>query len=264
MCDKQTQKDSLKDTFNVLGIKEVVPKAYEDLLQPAAQELGKSLVVVARAVSIALAPVEGAVWGYDRIRSWLSVKLTQKLANTADEDIQQPPMNIAGPTIQNLTFAGEIPSLREFYANLLASSMDKKTASVSHPAFVRIIEELTPDEARILSSFVGYGPDDVIFHEVFETESGRTRSGQDLHRRWYFLCNEVGVEHIDNCFTYWENLQRLRLVSVLSTSRSELFGPGHDDRHGSYDSHLDQTTERSLYLTEFGANFVSACIDPHP
>jgi hypothetical protein len=36
------------------------------------------------------------------------------------------------------------------YANLLATAMNTETASKAHPAFVSIIGQLTPDEARIL------------------------------------------------------------------------------------------------------------------
>ena len=110
--NKDSDSGSLTDTFNVPGIKDVVPKAYEDLLQPGARELGKSLVVVARAVSVALAPLEGTVWCYDQVRSWLSEKITQKLANANQQAIHPPPMNIAGPAIVNLRFARDIPPLR--------------------------------------------------------------------------------------------------------------------------------------------------------
>ena len=41
-------------------------------------------------------------------------------------------------------------NLRELYANLLATSIDSITAHEAHPAFVEIIRQLTPDEARIV------------------------------------------------------------------------------------------------------------------
>ena len=47
MSDSQPKLNTLPETLDVLGVKEVAPKVYEDLLQPAAQELGKSLVVEA-------------------------------------------------------------------------------------------------------------------------------------------------------------------------------------------------------------------------
>jgi hypothetical protein len=251
--------DSLTEALNVLGVKDVIPKAYEDLLQPAAQELGKSLVVVARAVSMALAPVEGAVWAYDRIRSWLSVKLTQKLAKIDDECIQPPPMNIAGPAILNLTFTGGIPALREMYANLLASSMDANVASTAHPAFVRIIEQLSPDEAKILGSLVHHPSGKALCHEVTSASGTRKRSEKYLHEQWDRICAGAGVEYPGNNGAYMDNLMRLRLIGHIYENKSELIPEGGND-YGTWESHIDGTVEQTLYLTEFGERFIAACV----
>ncbi|WKA57149.1 hypothetical protein QWY16_11620 [Planococcus shenhongbingii] len=58
---------NIKDTADAIkGIVEAVP-VYEDALQPAAQELSKGFVVLAKTVNMALAPLSGLVWGYERI-----------------------------------------------------------------------------------------------------------------------------------------------------------------------------------------------------
>ena len=44
---------------------------YQDAVQPAAKEAGKSLHLVVRAVNAALTPVEGLVWGVERIRDFV-------------------------------------------------------------------------------------------------------------------------------------------------------------------------------------------------
>lgn len=256
---KEEKDGVVTDALKALGIKDVIPKAYEDLLQPAAQELGKSLVVVARAVSMALAPVEGAVWGYERIRSWLSVKLTEKLAKTNDDAIQPPPMNIAGPILLNLTFSGEIPTLREMYANLLASSMDAKVASTAHPAFVHIIEQLSPDEARILGSLVDHPPGKALCHEITDDSGFRKRSEKYMFQEWDQICACAGVGFPDNNGAYMDNLMRLRLIGHIYENKSQLIPEGGDDC-GTWASHIDGTIEQTLYLTEFGERFISACI----
>ena len=51
----------------VAGVAKAVP-VYQDLAQPAAQEIGKALQTVAKTVHIALAPVSAMVWGYDQIK----------------------------------------------------------------------------------------------------------------------------------------------------------------------------------------------------
>lgn len=259
MTDNNKHNDSLKDALNVLGIKDIAPKAYEDLLQPAAQELGKSLVVVARTVSMALTPIEGAVWGYERIRNWLSVKLTQKLANTEKADIQPPPLNVAGPAIHNLTFSGEIPSLRELYANLIASSMDARTASSAHPSFVRIIEQLSPDEARILESLAMHSSGESLCHEITDDSGLRKRKGEYMFQQWDAICEKAGVEFPANNGAYLDNLVRSRLIGHFYQNKSELIPEGGNE-YGTWDAHLDGTIEQTLYITEFGERFIAACV----
>ena len=53
MSDENKVRDSIDA---VTGLVKAVP-VYSDLAQPAAKELGKGLVTVAKAVNIALAPV---------------------------------------------------------------------------------------------------------------------------------------------------------------------------------------------------------------
>src|SRR5687767_11620318 len=101
-----------------LGITELVPAIYHDLLQPAAKEAGQQLVVVSKAVGIALAPLSATVWGYDRIRDYLSAKVAAKLATKPAEQIKSPDPVVAGPLIMGMAFASEAPHLREMYANL--------------------------------------------------------------------------------------------------------------------------------------------------
>lgn len=260
MSDSQPDRKLLTEAFDVLGVKSVIPKAYEDLLQPAARELGKSLVVVARSVSMALAPLEGAVWGFEKIRAWLSVKITQKLSKSNSDAIQPPPLNIAGPAIMNLTFTGDIPPLREMYANLLASAMDKTTASVTHPAFVRIIEQLAPDEARILAVLADRGSGETLCHEVTDESGFRRHNDEYVFQQWDAICNKAGVEHTDNNGAYMDNLLRLRILAQVYENKSELIPEGGND-HGTWAAHLDSAIDQTIYLAEFGERFISACID---
>ena len=251
--------NKMEDALNALGISEVIPAVYEDLLQPAAKELGSGLVVVARAVTMALAPIEGAVWGYDRIRDWLAVKLTQKLADHDEDSIQQPPLNIAGPAILNLTFTGETPSLREMYANLIAASMDVETAYTAHPSFVRIIEQLSPDEAKILTKLSGYDVGDSICHEIVDPNLNK-RTEEYLYQQWDKICTNAEIEFSENTTAYMDNLIRLRLIAEIRENKSELIPEG-GNRYGTWETHLDDTSETTLVLTELGERFILACVD---
>ncbi|TMA80083.1 MAG: DUF4393 domain-containing protein [Deltaproteobacteria bacterium] len=99
-----------------------------------------------RTVNIALAPLRGLLW--DEIEAWLAATIERKLEERGvpKERITTPNPDVAVPAIEALRYT----RLREQYANLLATSMDSATALEAHPAFVEILKQLTPDEAKIL------------------------------------------------------------------------------------------------------------------
>src|SRR5207249_1506293 len=139
-----------KETFEKAA--DIVRAAYPDLLQPAAKQLGEAAGTVARAINKTLLPIRVYVWGIEALEKLLLTELPKKLKHVPDERIVSPPPMITGPTLDALKFAATEPSLRELYLNLLATATDSKTAQEAHPAFVEIIQQLNPDEARILDT----------------------------------------------------------------------------------------------------------------
>ena len=70
-----------------LGITQLVPTIYRDLLQPAAREAGQQLVVVARAVAIALAPLKAAVWDTIEYLEFIARYILRYGISPAESDI---------------------------------------------------------------------------------------------------------------------------------------------------------------------------------
>ena len=60
---------TLSETAKALGLGALLPTVYKDLLSPAAKELGDGLATIAKAVKIALAPVEATVWGMKKLEN---------------------------------------------------------------------------------------------------------------------------------------------------------------------------------------------------
>lgn len=153
-----SEDNKVRDVIDaVTGVAKALP-IYQDVAQPAAQELGKGLQTVAKTVHIALAPVSVLVWGYDQIKDFVSTKVADRLKNVSPENIITPKPNVAGPALESLRYTGHESSLSDMYANLLAAAMDKSTASGAHPAFVEIIKQLTPDEAKLIGLFINHMP----------------------------------------------------------------------------------------------------------
>jgi len=135
-----------------MAVAEILKAApvYQDLLQPAAKQLGQSLETVTKTLNIVLAPIAVMVWGYETVRASVIAKVADRLKDVPPEKITTPPANIAGPTMEALRYVGDNDELQQLYANLLAASINTDTRDAAHPAFVEIIRQLSPDEARML------------------------------------------------------------------------------------------------------------------
>jgi hypothetical protein len=267
--------NNIRDTAEaVKGIVEAVP-IYQDAVQPAAKEIGTALQTMAKTLHIVLAPVSALVWGYEQITDFISTKVAEKLKGVPIEKIATPKPNVAGPALESLRYTGHEETLRDLYANLLAASMDTRTASGAHPAFVEIIRQLTPDEARIVRLFVPKRPLPLInVRWEFRVETEKERGGNDALVHFSLLGWEADCEYPDLTPTYIGNLCRLGLVEVPTFF--EYTAPGIYEpleQHPQVQS-LKQDIEKNekvrveidrkgLRITELGRQFCNVCVISH-
>lgn len=204
--------NKVKETIEaVTGLVKAVP-VYEDMVQPVAKQLGKSLETVGKAINVALAPVGILVWGYDKCQEFIQTKVADRLKDVPPEDIITPKPNVAGPAIEALRYTGHEESLSDMYANLLASAMNKNTADGAHPAFVEIIKQLTPDEAKIIPLLDGNRAYPLLtIRSNFKEE---LEGGIDVLMNFSLLGIQAEVEHPDLTPTYLNNLCRLGLAEI--------------------------------------------------
>jgi hypothetical protein len=214
MSEDDNQKSGgTKDMIDaVTGLVGAVP-VYQDLLQPAAQQVGKALGTVAKTVNVALTPLSLVIWGYEKIGAFIEEKVTERLENTPSDDIVTPKPNVAGPAIEALRFTGHEPALSDMYANLLASAMDRNTADHAHPAFVEIIKQLTPEEAKILTLFKNTSAFPLITLRA-DLEAGQ--GGTDWVPNFSHLWKLCDSDRPDLYPPYIDNLCRLGLLEIPS------------------------------------------------
>lgn len=251
-----TEDKIIKETAKALGLSSLLPEVYNDLLSPAARELGEGLATIAKAVKISLAPIEATVWGYEKIREWLSVRVTCILADRKATDITAPPLSVSGPLTLQMVFSSGEPDLREMYANLLASAMDIRTASGAHPSFVTLIQQLTADEAKIISYIALLGKDWPGWQGQVDAASG---SEKDLWEKMTRLCTNAKIAHSEKAEIYIENLLRLRLLRHDTSSEAQYQPEGGDD-YGTWGPHIITDEYEFIELTAYGRAFISACV----
>lgn len=145
------EENSAKETV-ANEAKSALVEAYKDVGRPVLAPLGKTL---GTAFEVALAPVDlifgGLKAGVDRFKA----ALKKKVEKVPPERLLPPPPTIAAPAALQYALMGEgaeAAILRDMFENLVARSMDIETTKDVHPAFVTMISQLTPDEARLLQN----------------------------------------------------------------------------------------------------------------
>lgn len=296
MTEAEKSKEGIDDGIinAVTGLAKDVP-IYQDAIQPAAKEIGqalgkvakeetgkaigtvakeagKALVTVAKTVNVALAPFKVLVWGYEQIEVFVSSRVADKLQNTPKEEIVTPKLNVAGPALESLRYAGHEESLRELYANLLAASMDSLTSIEAHPGFVEILKQITPDEAKILKLFVDKRPFPLL--DVRKEFTEVSKGWQNVLTSFSTLGEEAGCENASFTPSYLDNLSRLGLIELpqdCSYTAPNVYD--HLENHPTVIVHKKKLENspnlkfnikrRVAEATHLGRQFINICVVDH-
>lgn len=266
-----SDENKIRDAADAIkGIVEAVP-VYQDVVQPAAKEVGTALQTVAKTLHILLSPVSGLVWGYDKIKDFVSQSVAEKLRQIPVEQLRSPEPHIAGPALEALKYTGYQEELRQMYANLLATTIDTETAITAHPAFVEIIRQLSPDEALVMKYIS-------TCHSIpkidVRIKNKNSNIGNWKIRNFSFLPREAACANVDLGSNYLINLQRLGLVELREnyklrpTNGEDIYQPLLDAPEiqvlkKKIESEPDKemvTNYGSIILSDFGNQFCFACV----
>lgn len=142
-----------KEIAKVLPIKEV----YNDLLSPAAKQVGGALEDTVKAVRFALLPIE-ALGAY---RERASKFIHRAIDKVPEERRVPPPPQILGPIIEAIKYEPDGTDISEMFNELLTKAFDKERQGFTHPSYPVIIRQLSSDEARILKRLTNVAEDEV-------------------------------------------------------------------------------------------------------
>ncbi len=157
-------------------------------------------------------------------------------------------------------------SLRERGESLLQRSRDVWSDEETHPAYARILDDLAPDEARILLLLLRGGPQPSVDVRtggpVGLVSSALVAPGMSM------IGARAGCRYLDEVPAYLNNLFRLGLIWF---SREQLEDPMEyqvveaqpDVLAAMHSVRFAKVVRRSIHLTPFGAGFCRAClVDP--
>lgn len=263
MADTSDSTDSTK--------KELAKEIYNDLIHPAAQSTGELVALVPRAVKVALQPFEKWILQGEYNLAETQKLLDEKLKNVDPKNICSPEAHIAVPALQYISYCMDNEELRDMYANLLANSMNKVVKNGVHPAFVEIIRQLCPDEAKILRI--------IASERDIPTISLRAENikglGMDIAKDFSYITKRANCENLRGYNQYFDNLIRLGLlqhaepyqVLALEDEYKKLEGDSSLLKMKAMIPHLYKDypipkIQRSyLRITSFGIAFCRVCLE---
>ncbi|HET6168114.1 MAG TPA: Abi-alpha family protein [Marmoricola sp.] len=154
-------------------------------------------------------------------------------------------------------------SLRERGEDLLRRSRDVWSDDEAHPAYGRILDELAPDEARILLLLLRGGPQPSV--DVRTGGPVGMVSSSLIAGGLTMIGPRAGARYLDEVPAYLNNLFRLGLIWF---SREQLEDPLEyqvveaqpDVLEAMHSVRFARIVRRSIHLTPFGVDFCRTCL----
>ncbi|HKI66781.1 MAG TPA: Abi-alpha family protein [Solirubrobacterales bacterium] len=152
-------------------------------------------------------------------------------------------------------------ALRRRGEDLLRESADVRLPQDSHPAYMRILDSLAPDEARILRFLACNGSQPAV-----DVRSGLPFASELLAQGRTMIAEEAGCRHADRVYAYLNNLHRLGLIWFLREPLRDAARYQVLEAQPEVVAALDQggrtarTVRRSIVLTPFGEDFCATCL----
>lgn len=238
-----------------------ISELYNDLAHPALSTIGKGLQGITK---IALAPISGMVWGYDKIAAYLDVAIPEYFAKKGitEDKIKTPDPTIAVPVIEAMRYTSHKKELQEMFVNLLGASMNSDCVD-EHPGFIEIIKQLTTDECRMLKYLTVYKVVPMLKIRIKADEGG---GEHDIHPYFSNICYIAKCSYPNKFPEYLDNLNRLGLVNVSYDrflTNDKLYENLRLDEHFPVitmpkDKQVDY--KGMFRLSEYGKKFCSICI----
>lgn len=240
---------------------------YKDLLRPSAQVIGESLKAV---LEFASTPFMALQLQNDKLKLNLKKRLdeyAQKLDSIPEDKRCEVHPQIGLPIIERLTYT-TCDEIADLFTSLLASASSIDTANTAHPAFISMIERMSPDEARILEYLKD--KEDIQYCDI-NVYSNQNSGYDTLFEHVTMIEEDVALIYPENTNAYLANLVSL---GILCDKKGTFRMDKTQYNRIRKKCHIEELTEQlvptphksieveeSYYqVTPFGRLFIQACI----
>lgn len=182
----------------------VLNELYRDLAKPSFQAIGKTLGTAFELGNTVLFPLKIL---NERVRMILLKNLEdyrKRLEDIPEEELCDVNPSLAIPILDKFTYITD-NDLRKLYINLLFSASWSKTEHLAHPSSVKIIESLSPNEAKILTHVKD--KDHIPFIRFNIKRDTSEESTLTEYKYVTKIEQEIELAYPDNMGLYMDNLQ---------------------------------------------------------
>ena len=191
--------------------------------------------------------------------------LENKVAAIPPEQLCEPSLSVVGPALDASKYSFEEPEIREMFAKLIASSMDRQRAPSIHPSFSEIIRQMSPLDAQNLTYFTK-GLPVVKYRKKHKTGDGFTvlfsnvflanPSEQDLEKQSVSLASLSRLGLINISYEQWLNDESF----YTAFERTALYQSLQAHLSGLENVHLD-VIKGLADPTPLGTQFIKVCLN---
>lgn len=212
----------------LINIKPELPDSINEAVKPLAKSVGETLASI---WDIVFGDINTYAMKKNLLRNAdlesFKESLCQKIEDIPQENLQEPSLAVVGPTLEKSKYYYEEKDLRELFANLLTSSMDKSKSQFIHPSFPDIIQNLSSDDARFLKEISSLRS--IPYCEL----RFQNRNRENFTSFFTYITEGVTLSNFILDLSYPEedmydfnpiidNLSRLRLISIPGTCFADI------------------------------------------
>lgn len=257
-------------SLTTTAIASISKQAYQDLVHPAATEIGKTLGYAGRLFSSVFKGLDVASIHIEQ--KWDSfVKKAEATVDTIPPNRKiAPSLGVFQPIATGAWCALDSDILQDMFLCLLKTSMDSHTASKALPVYGEIIRQICPDEALLLTVFHNHPGCHPILN-ILAVSASYTARFRTIKEKLTLLPSNTKLQYANNISIYLENLSRLGIIDIDFSKQAsdqrvydrieQLPEVLQTKKEIENDTSVECEYEYgTMTLTNFGKAFCDACI----
>ncbi len=254
-----------------LGQGKLAKKVYKDILQEPGKKISTALSTVVDVSNTVIWPIK---WANERAKLYFESnieKYKKRLQSISENEIVSVPSEIATPILDRFTYVSN-DQLSSAFVELLCSASDENKVEFAHPGFIRIIDRISPDEAKILQYFKLHSSCAALSVDHFENPDIEYQYFQILLQAT-LIPSAIELNFPSNIGIYLDNLTSLGLINyhdhyfISLKDDFDLIKKEHRDHLKIFDKYDEvrlsvakKETMGMFKTTDFGEMFLQACI----